>query len=715
MSSITFSLNTQALDFSPLTRGQITIVFNNGSSNINLIERLTTSPSTAGYFQEVAWVGGSEAIVDNEQCINFRNAFNRDFKTIGGTTATPKNLVASVSGDEVTITATNGTFVSASYNGNVLVFGTPVIDNTAQVVPLNLQVSITSTGNCNTIQYSATASGGTGPYTLKTNSGNIVTGWNGNAQTFNLPRGQVQYVRLVDEDDLSEIVRNITVPRILAEGDFSIESTGFEDGSDILINTDTVIANTSPLEYSLDETTESSGTDYQGSNSFVGVQPGLYKIFIKDKYGCEIFKTVNISGFVDGVKEDVQRYFSIPEGQSIIFNEFVDFDAQTKKNYFNTGSYNEAVQGQRFNIGHNFVDSDGFKGTQFKSSYPFHAITIHSKDGSMTEVEPIMISENLGTVEKMDCVRFPVSETSTGVYFNGGNTYIPDTTTVLGTNTFVGITPSWAEIGQLVFLDGAGLRITGTAYDESYGWYFTLDATTASETSATVQVTYNKQVYNTFEFYIDAAELKNCDIIVVDKGFEADVFDGNPWVSERIYKIEDNDEYLLLKWNDIKNKSDIVFQSGISYIARIKGEFIPDSDDSSETFSGDSNEYSIEQIRRLNFEVLFEGLSFKQVMQLNIASALSGFTVNGLNLVCKAPPEKKRLDKSNLWTWRGKFAFGPNQVAIQQDEIVLSVGTGVEGGGSTGKSPTIDLSEINLYTLPNGNLAVLENNTLLTQ
>jgi hypothetical protein len=717
MSTISFTFNTQALDFSPLTRGQVNIVFNDGSLNIPLIERLTTSPSTAEYFQEVAWIGGSEAAVDNQQAINFRNAFNRDYKFIGNNGDGSKNLTASVLNNQVIITATNGTFISAAYTGNILVLGTPDVNNTVQVSALAFGNGISSNGNCDTIEYNAFASGGTAPYTLKGSIGNIVTSWDGSSYSYSLPRGTVQNLRCIDSD-LTESTRSVIVPRKLAEGDFSIDITGYETSSDIIVNRDIVIANTTPLQYSLDEITENTGANYQSTNSFPGVLEGQYRLFIKDVFGCEIYKTINVLGFEDELQSGVIRYFQVMEGQSIIFSEFVEFDSQTKKNYFNTGSYNEAIQGQRYNARHLFSNNETFHiGTQFKSSYPFHSITLHHKDGTMLDIPPIMISENLGVLEKMDCVRFPLSTdvTKTGVYFNGGNTYIPDTTTVLGTNAYVGTTPSWAKVGQLIYLDGVGLRITATAFDEFYGWYFIVDATTGAEVSATVQLTHNKQDYNTFEFYINPTDIQDCDVVVLEKGFSSNVFDGNQWVSERIYTLSDDDRYLLIRWNDLKNKSDIVFQSGIDFIARFEGEFIPDSDDSSETYSGDSNEYSIEQIRRLNFEVLIEGITFKQVIQLNIASALGGFSVNGLNLVCKSAPEKKRYDKSNLWSWRGKFAYGENLVSVQQDEIVLSVGTGVVGGGGTGKSDYTALKGITLIKDDNGNLIIYQNGALIRQ
>ena len=707
MSNITITFETQALDFSPLTRGVVTVVFNNGSQNIPLNLSLTTSVATTGFFQEVAWIDGSSD-EDNQQALNFRNSFNAAFTNIGGT----KNLVASVSGNTLTITATIGTFVDAVgddiYTGNVITVEIQTKSNVAVPPVPNISATITTTGDCSLATYNFVATGEGNPFVVKRNNTDLITDWGGTSSPLSVPRGVGSKYVLHNSSGTAIAETTIYAPRKLAEGDFSIDITGFETSSDILVNRDIVIANTGPLTYSLDETTESSGTNYVTINSFTGVADGQYRLFVKDVFGCEIFKTINVSSNEDNIKNSPVKYFQIMEGQSLIFNEFVEFNSQIKKNYFNTGSYNESVNGQRYHTKHYFSGNDEYKGIQFKSSYSHHAITLHHRDGTMVDIPPIMISQNLGVLEKMDCQRFSLTETTTGVYFNGGNIYTPDTTTVIGTNTYVGTTPAWAKVGQLVYLDGSGLRITSTGYDASYGWYFVVDATTGTDQAATVQLTYNKHDYNTFEFYFDTSIIEDCDVIVVEKGFALNVYDGNQWVSERIYNLVDTDKYLLIKWSDLKNRSDIVFQSGIEFMTRLEGEFIADSDDSSETYSGDSNEYSIEQIRRLNFEVFIEGISFKQVMQLNIASALEGFSVNGLNLVCKSAPEKKRYDKSNLWSWRGKFAYGKNLVAVQQDEIVLSVGTGVVGGGGTGKTAYPDLQGITLITDQDGNIFMMD-------
>lgn len=720
MSTISFSLATQALDFAPLSRGRVRIVFNNGSQNIFLDELLSTSVATTGRFQEVPWINGFSD-EDEQQAENFVFAFNRDYSFIGNIPdGTPQkgNIVATNVGNVITITATVGTFsVGSSYDGNVLVASAFTINNTTQAVPVNLSVSNNNIGSCTLVNFAFSATGDGAPFRLNIGGADVDTNWDGTSQNFDLQRGKTILVSLYNSSDELVDSETVFVPRKLVSGDFDFEVSTYEDNtSDIIINRVTVINFTTPLEYSLDDLSEATGTTYQSQNNYSGIPSGQYNLFIRDVYGCEIVKIIDIPDFQDATKTEVVRYFQVMQGQSLIFTEMPEFSPLVKKNYFNTGSYNEFVQGNRFDAFHYFDDADGLKGIQFKSSYNYHVITLHKCDGTKIDLAPIIISQNLGALEKMDCVVFSVGTNKTGVYFNGGNTYIPNTETVLDSSIYDGTTPSWAEVGQLVFLDGTGLRITGNGFDSNRGWYFIVDLDTSAEVAATVQVTYNKQDYNTFEAYFDVRDIDTKGFIVIEKGFlngsEVAIV-GNPWVCEVIRKISDTDEYLLIEWSDVKNKSDIVFQSGIGFIARMKGELIPGSNDSSETFSGDSNEYSIEQIRRIAFDVFIEGITFKQVIQLNIASALSGFKVNGISLVSNGAPSHKRMDKSNLYTWRGKFGYGANMVAEENDEIVLSVSTGVEGGGGTGQTIQPNLTQITLFKFSDGTLARLNNGTLL--
>lgn len=695
MSSISLTFNVPNPAPYPLDYGQITIVFNNGS-NVSLIEKpRAKSGSLYQHFHHV----GNQTGDEDRIAANFATAFLRDYRNVGG----KANITASVVGNVVTLEAVEGTFSSFSYSGNVL-YVTDDIENSEQKVPLNFNAVYQTTGNCTVINSQAACSGGTQPYTLYNGTTVIESGWDGSTANFTLPRGTVANMKVIDSVGDSKTI-TINVPRKLAIGEFKERKKNFSTYSDILIENVNPVTGTTPIQYSLDESDAVTGDNYQTSNSFPGVSPGTYKLFVKDRYGCEVSKTIVVTEFQDTTEEEVIRYFDVPEGQSVIFQPAPTFDQEKKKNYFNTGSYNQDDL-VLYNTKHYFDVNERLKGIQFKSSYDYHIITFH-ECGTLakTDIAPIRIQENLGVTEKMDCFLFAVGN-KTGVYFQGGNTYVANTTTVLETNTYNGSTPRWAEVGQLVFLDGlGGFYISATGYDGDRGGYFVIDVATPETLQDKVQLTYNRHDYNLYEFFIDKAIIDKEGFIIMEKGFDdSSLVDGDPWVSEKIVKVSDTSKMLYLEWWDSLNKGDIVFQSGIYFFSRLFGEFEPIWENVAETESGDARDTSIQQKSTMDFEVLIEAINKKQVTQLNIASALEGFTVNNLNLVRKKEPEIKRMGKSNLYTWKCQFGYGDNKLAVKEDEIVLEVSTGVIGGGGTGKYPVPTFDDITLYRDANGNL-----------
>lgn len=699
-------MSTIAISFTAIgvgTGGLVDIGFNDNSMAIPLVLTSKNGASVSGFFSQIPTDLPTDP--DTAQAQAYAASFNRDFKNVGGT----NNLSAVSAGNVVTITAVVGTFDSFAQTGN---FSTNQgINNTTQYNDLVFSVVQNGVvGDCTDISYVATCSEGLGPYDLKNGTSDLITGWDGTAFIFTLKRNKISNINVVDANSLTDSVSVVT-PRKLAEGDFSMTYTAYELSSDIVVERDIVIANTTPLEYSLDVIAELTGTGYQTSNAFQGVSPGQYKVFIKDKFGCEISKIIDVTTFQDATATENPRYFDIAEGQSFIFSECPDFDLNTKKNYFNTRSYDQSDL-VLYPAKHFLDKDDTVKGIQFKSSYDFHTITMHKCDGTKLDVASIRIQENLGVVEKMDCSFFDVGG-KTGVYFQGGNTYVPDTTTVLGTNQFFGTTPRWASVGQLVFFDGfGGFTIESSGFDSDRGGYFVVNMTNPTDPNGKVQLTYNRHDYNLFEFFVDVNDIDNKAFIVVEKGFDEQGVVGYPWIGETIEKVEDSSKMLKIDWSDTLNKGDIVFQSGITFMARVLGEFTPFWDNVAETESGDSNENSISQKTKIGFEVLIEAINTKQVTQLNVASGLDGFKVNNLLLVRQKAPKIKRLDKSNLWTWKCSFGYGGNKLAIKEDEIVFSPSTGVEGGGSTGKNPITDLSGITLLKDQLGNLVKIDGNLI---
>ena len=697
-------MSTIKIDFTAIesgSMGDVLVTFDDNSTSSIL--RLTSKigPSVPNFFSAITDDFPSKDIA---QAANYVQAFNRDFRNYGGT----KNLLATYDNARVTITATIGTFTNfQSTGGFSTLFET---NNSVQTTNLSFIVAASAIiGDCNTIDYGAAVSGGTGPYTLKQGNTVLQSNWDGSTFGFSLPRGTIQNIN-VEDSGAKTSSRVMTVPRKLKIGEFKERKSAYETHSDILIEKVATVVGTEPVEYSLDDLSETTGQNYQTSNSFPGVLAGQYNLFVKDKYGCEISKIITVSTFEDATATDNPLYFQWMEGQSLILSECPEFSVNVKKNYFNTGSFNQSDLAL-YPTKQYFDSSDVLSG-QFKSSYDFHIITLHGCDGSKLDIPSIMIQENLGAKQKLDCVLFPING-KTGVYFNGGNEYDPGTTNVIDSSDYNGSTPSWAEVGQLVFMDGiGGIYIESVSFDSDRGGYFVIDTVTASETSSTVEVTHNAQDYNVFEIYAPAVNVNEKGVLVVEKGLDSSgIVEGNSWIGERI-SVVDTKNMLLFEWSDTKNKGDIVFQSGISFKKRAPGELVATWSNESETFPGDETEYSLEQRTFMGFEILLEGINAKEVTQMNIASGLSGFKCNNLLMVRKKAPDIKRLGKSNLYTWKCEFGFGDNKLAIKQDEIVLSVSTGVLGGGTTGKTGNIDISGVTLFKDQDGNLIKIGENLM---
>ena len=691
MSTLRITMSVQALDFNPLTRGQITVRYNDGNQDYDLVLRLTTGISTTGYFSEVAWIDGFSG-EDAQQAINYRNAFNRDFKGIGlvpnGGLQVVK-LFAELDGDDVLITSLDGTFDQAlcSYNGNVLSGVTFTATNTTPATPLLLGSVQAATGGCSTIDYTFSASGGTSPYSLTINGSSVLTGWDGSPSVQALPRGAVANVVLAD-DAATSVVRNLTPPRALTASEFTIVRTQYQTFTDLLVEWATPVNGITPLEYSIDPQGTVSGANWQGSNAFAGVLPGIYEVFIRDSYLCSVRKTVIISETQDPSMDGPPAYFEVMHGNSVIFSEAPVFGSGLKKNFDNTLSFNERSP-VTYQIKEYFDPSDEIA-VQFKSSYPFHVVTLHDCDGGKTDIPILTIQENLGVQEKVDCEIFPLDGGGSGVYFDGGNEYVPGSTTVLGPSEHTTFLPYWVAEGQIVVIDGLGTYvIQGTGYDSVRGKdYFIISAVVPSEATYQVEVTYNKQIYNLFEFRFSMTEGQS-GRIVIEKGQDFDNIVGNPWASELLVGRMDDPDDLLIQWSDTKNKGGIVFQSNISFLRRMPGYLNPVPRGDADVADTDSRAYSLRQTAYMDYDLSLEGISAKEAYQLCIATGLEGFRVNNLVLARREFPSIERLGSSNLYNFTCRLSTGADDLAIQKDEVVLDVSTGVEGGGSPVDQPYV--------------------------
>ncbi len=681
MSTISITFETQILDFSPLNEGQVVVNYNDGNVDIALPLNLTFSAAARGFFSNIPYSSSDSGEESNEaQAQSFATSFNRDYAYVGdqgGSGIRRSNLTTTVLDNVVTIEATVGTFIDATYNGNVLIVSPSAPNNTNQVDHISFSVNRLDTGNCSSVNYTSSVTGGESPYELRDSNSLITSNWDGSSLGFSLLRGGSNYTSLSVTDALGTVVsKQVYIPRNITSGEFDVSQVQYVGGNDVVVNTVTLVSGTTPYTYALENQGALTGITYQSSNTFQTVAEGIYELFIKDVYGCEVKKTITVNVDQGGLLTENPRYFQIMDGNSVIFSECKSFDHNNKKNHTNTISTNELAD-INYEIEQHF-DPNDIVATQFKSSYDYHNITMHKSDGAKIGLEPLMIQENLGFYERVDCVLIPF-DGQVAMYFDGGNSYKVDTNTVIGASEYNEFSPDWAVSGQVVSIEGYGsFEIQDENYSSDLGKsLYLLNFTINSSENAIVQTKFNKQQYNVFEFIFVLQEGEKARI-VIEKGFNFSNVEGNKFISEKLIGKIDEPEDILIRWYDSKNKGDIVFQSGIEYIKRRKGSFRPLPNGNAETFNGDSRTYSLSQSAYLGYILRFEAITVKEAYQLSIASGLEFFIVNNLNMVRTSFPSIEPIDGTNLYSFEVELSYGGNSLALQSDEVVLNPSTGSE-------------------------------------
>lgn len=702
MSSISITFHVQALDFSPLTRGRIEIGFTLNGTTTPLRETLSLLTSTYLTFQEVAWASGQETALNAQQAVNFRNAFNRDHSNVSG----GKNLVASVTGNVVTITAKVGTFSSFDYNGNVLVISEN-IDNTVQPIANTFGFAATSTGDCLDITYRAlAASGGTAPYRLNLLDFNFVSGWDGNADVdFVLKRGRAYTGALYDSSNA--IISNVQIltPRRLQVGDISqttLPGIGFSDVTVNVVN----IVGIGPLEYKLGDSA------WQSSNVFGGVLSGNYDLIVRDRFGCEVTKTINVVDFQLPTESEVIRYLRISNFNSLAFAERVQHGIGIRKNYENTLSHEEALE-LPYQSTFEFPQSSRIK-TQFKSSYPIHVVSLLKSDGTKQSLPIVQTQENIGTIERVDCNIFPlvtefqqigggtlVNNNGIGVYFNGGNRYEPNTSTVTDGSPYEGGLPEWAKQGNYVSFAGIGTKeiLATDLYDEVRGvLYFQVSGTIAAEVSEIVQATFNRHPYNVYRCDFDMSLVDHYAKVVIEAGFSFDEIERR-FDSEVFEVLTDASKHLKITVRSDRNFDDMIFSDGIDCEMWVKGKIRPFPIGSSDTRESDDRTRSLKQRHRMAQRLTIPILSSKQWHKLGLWCGVADdgeFRIEDMQLVVTEPLDAEEVGNTNLSNVTAEFAYGGENLSVKADEVILNPSTGVVGTAQTGKEQTEDPIEIRL-------------------
>ncbi len=660
-SSIDITFQVQDLSAGGFNNGIVDLIYNDGIHSYGLTEALVPQRSKQLQFTEV--VGTGAISENNQQAQNYVAAFLADHAQTGTNNVFSASRVDNV----VTITASQGTFASLQYSGNKLIINSNIDNGTAQTSKV-FSLTKDGTGDCNTLDYTIAASGGVSPYRVDLNGNTSLSGWDGTSQTIQLGRSMLLNVQVFDSNN-NQIGadKQVVVPRKYNVNDFSINVAKFTTHGDITITVDTPIADTTPLEYSLD------GTNYQQSNVFPTILEGEYILSIRDKYGCE-FTTTVVVDVADVEEIEQKRLLEVSNLNSIPFRKVRKEGG--KRNYFNSQSYEEIAS-----VTHEVVVNfpvGRLVPVQFKSAYSYNGATFH-EDGNKLPLLPFKLTENMGFTEKVDCVIFPIG-TKTGIFFDGGNSYATNSTTITGSSPHALFLPDWGDIGQTVSIDGKGtFTVNQIGFNEILDrWYLEIDLTIGAQEVGKIQATYNIQDYEVYECFLDMSLVQKGGFIIIESGYAFNKIDQKE-KSYYINKIVDDCSYLKLEWFHSLNIGGLVFQSGTKHFGYFKGLFQAGITSESDTVQGDDRAYSLYQDTGIKYVLTIAGLNTQMQSKLSMAAALDGFKVNEV-LVIKDKAKFDRYGFTNLGTLELELLGSGDNLDIQDDEIILNPSTGIIGG-----------------------------------
>ena len=598
------------------------------------------------------------------------------FKSDWGNTGGYQNVKFTYSGDndslrQIEIELQNELWTFGVVEGQAIDNGKVTITskvNAPPPTPKTLTLTETDIVNCTNqyIDYNAVITGGTAPYTIGGTALGSVQSLTGTS-TIKLRRGIATTVSVVDSAGVSIDSKSLTPTIPLLPSHFTITVNQTTSPTAVLNENVVLPTRLYPITFSLDD------INYEASGNFPNLDyEQTYTAYIKDRFGCKVQKTFVTPAAIVGIEtlpEVFNRYFKISNGGTLIMSEVVEYNEMIKPNYSNTLSCQELV-----NIPYRFIhepDPQDIIVQQFKSSYDYHRVTLVTPESKL-DITPVLQSQNLRVQEKVDVKLFRTSNGGLGIYFRNGNTYVENTTTVNGVSDYDAVNiPTWAKSGQQITVDGIGtVTIKRISRDSDRGLYLETSTTYSSLTDddGKVQVNYNEQPYNTYEFGFFAASIPKQAVVYIEAGFNDSV--EVIFKSELIRPKADDLKKHLFSWSDPENKAGIVHQTGIEHFARLYCSLTYQTNSISDIYDGDSQTFSLDQNvgRIANLRIAVQGHGMEN--KLHIAAGMDGFYINGINYV-KSKMESERVEGTNIYIITAELKTGGNDLETNKTELVL--------------------------------------------
>jgi hypothetical protein len=584
--------------------------------------------------------GTPTSIPGERSAINFASAFNLDYNSSEAFTVTQLSNVVTILSTDSRFTFTSGTAVDETETSLDVDFDITASSGTE----FQIESVEFSQGDdeCSEVEVSVTttqlATKITSPFLLEDNEDNPFTFMWPRNQSFNLN------CENVTEETASQ--SGVVTPSFFDISAKEVIINNSPSGANLTIYLNS--ASDLEIEYSLDDAT------WQESNSFTGLVPDTYTVYVRDQFGCKQNFEVLIS------ESDINSsYFRIPKSNSIRYaNQIVWGDAANYKNDDNTLSFQAFAKDKR--LAHKeiqlFQSADVIT-TQFRSNYAENLAKAIKADLTEVALSVIKKSNNIGLKDKRDAKIFSYDTGKTGIYFITGNIYNYDADVVTGTHNLNGTLPDWAVEGNYIKIGASFYLIESIVYDDSKNSDVIVFSNPYSGTANANQIVgciYNLKNYEVYEFEIDMVDYLDERIQVRINANDPN-FQDLVNISEFIEVAVRHEQTVEIHhWNE--NNTDMFYATGIKNRIRIPiMDVIASDDEESENHKTDTNSVLLSAEFYEGDEFEFEPQTKEMHRKTKLALSNKFVFIDGVQYIKNGNFDSEKLEDSNLYSLKVKM------------------------------------------------------------
>lgn len=587
-------------------------------------------------------------------------------------------LSVNVADLELTITATNvNSFFTEVFNDTAGAV-TVTINNVAATPVLTIDTVTASAPTIGTpettVKLSATTSAQATFISSPISSAVAI-----NPFVFETPRAD--WITINMNDGTSFATKLVSVPLLLTAY-FSIDVKQTPSGGTLTINRLAPLTPKTGLlltfEYSIDFST------WETSNSWSGLEPGEYTVYVRDNLGAGISIPVTIGAFTANLV-DYDPIVEVSNANALRFklNEVWDTNG-ISKNVENTLSHEENSKINLQSFIQPFQKNDVIN-TQIKTNYATVTAKILDLSKNETALTVVQTTENMNVKDVRDGKIKILNNGTLGIYFGSGNTYDPDTLSQIGSYNLYEYLMDWINVGDYVNVEGIGWGKVDTIYapTSAFEFYYisvNLQNTLNYANDKTVKITtvYNVADFNRFEFEIDLSARQGVYYVVVNVSDPE--FGDKEYVSEWIDVQEIHENCHQIKYYSTKN-NEINYGTGINFTIRVPYmvnlQWTPNT--SQEIYVTDTNTINLDSKVREFYRLNLMPLPTAMAQKIILILAHNRIFIDGVSYLLEGEPESKPIGVTNLYQISANLVKANYVFDAKRDSSLteILIGTGV--------------------------------------